>query len=217
MEENIEIIIADDHPLLRRGVKELIEQQIGWQVVGEASDGESAFELVKKFSKAILVIDIMMPKMNGFDVAKAVRENNLQNNIIILSMHNKESFFDRAMDLGIKGYVIKDSTDTEIIDAIKTVNSGKYYLSPSISGYVVKRDQFINSPNENTLGFSKLTVTERKILRMIFDNMATKDIANKLFISVHTVERHRANICQKLNLHGTNALIKFALEHKDLL
>ncbi len=217
MEENIQIIIADDHPLLRRGVKEFIEEKEGWQVVGEASDGEKALELVRKFKEAILIIDIMMPKMNGFEVAKAMRENKLPNNIIILSMHNKESFFDRAMDLGILGYVIKDSTDTEIIDAVKNVSAGKYYLSPSVSGFAVRRGQYINSGIEETLGISRLTVTERKILKMISEDMSTKEIANKLFISIHTVERHRANICQRLDLHGTNVLLRFALEHKDIL
>jgi DNA-binding NarL/FixJ family response regulator len=217
MKQEISIIIADDHPLLRRGVKELIEEQEGWQVVGEASDGEKALELVKKFKDAILIIDIMMPKMNGFEVAKAMRENKLSNNIIILSMHNKESFFDHAMDLGILGYVIKDSTDTEIIDAIKNVSAGKYYLSPSISGFAIRRGQYINPGTEDVIGISKLTTAERKILKMISENMSTKEIANKLFISVHTVERHRANICQRLDLHGTNVLLRFALEHKDVL
>jgi DNA-binding NarL/FixJ family response regulator len=217
MKQEISIIIADDHPLLRRGVKELIEEQEGWQVVGEASDGEKALELVKKFKDAILIIDIMMPKMNGFEVAKAMRENKLSNNIIILSMHNKESFFDHAMDLGILGYVIKDSTDTEIIDAIKNVSAGKYYLSPSVSGLAVKRSQYFVSGSDDVIGISRLTVTERKILKMISENMSTKDIANKLFVSIHTVERHRANICQRLDLHGTNVLLRFALEHKEIL
>lgn len=215
--QKITIIIADDHPLLRRGVRELIEEQEGWQVIGEASDGEKALELARKFPAAILIIDIVMPKMNGFEVVKAIRENKLPNNIIILSMHNKESFFDRAMDLGILGYVIKDSADTEIIDAIKNVSAGKYYLSPSISGFAVKRGQYITSGSDDVIGISRLTVTERKILKMISENMSTKDIANKLFISVHTVERHRANICQRLDLHGTNSLLRFALEHKDIL
>jgi DNA-binding NarL/FixJ family response regulator len=132
-------------------------------------------------------------------------------------MHNKESFFDHAMDLGILGYVIKDSTDTEIIDAIKNVSAGKYYLSPSISGFAIRRGQYINPGTEDVIGISKLTTAERKILKMISENMSTKEIANKLFISVHTVERHRANICQRLDLHGTNVLLRFALEHKDVL
>lgn len=217
MKEEIQVIIADDHPLLRRGVRELIEEQQGWSVVGEASDGEKALELVKKFNNAILIIDIMMPKMNGFEVAKAMKENKLPNSIIILSMHNKESFFDRAMDLGIMGYVIKDSTDTEIIDAVKNVAAGKYYLSPTISGFAIRRGKYNNSGSVDVIGISNLTVTERKILKMISENMSTKDIANKLFISTHTVEKHRANICQRLDLHGTNALLRFALEHKDIL
>ncbi len=217
MKEDTQIIIADDHPLLRRGVKELIEGESGWIVVGEASDGEKALELARKFPAAILIIDIIMPKMNGFEVAKAIGENKLPNNIIILSMHNKESFFDRAMDLGILGYVIKDSADTEIIDAIKNVSAGKYYLSPSLSSLAVKRGQYITSAKDDAVGISRLTATERKILKMISENLTTKDIANKLFISVHTVERHRANICHRLDLHGTNVLLRFALEHKEIL
>lgn len=214
---NLQIILADDHPLLRRGVKELIEEQEGWSVVGEASDGEKALELTRKFPDAILIIDIIMPKMNGFEVAETIQRNKLPNNIIILSMHNKENFFERAMELGVKGYVIKETTDKEIIEAIKTVAEGKYYLSPEISDFALRRGKYIDYNNKEAEKIANLTGSERKILKMIFENMSTKEIASKLFISVHTVERHRANICQKLDLHGTNALLRFALENKEIL
>lgn len=217
MKETTRIIIADDHPLLRRGVKELIDAQEGWEVVGEANDGENALELARQFSGAILIIDIMMPKMNGLEVARKILENDLSNRVIILTMHNRESFFDRAMDLGVMGYVIKDSTDTELIDAVKNVSSGRYYISPSLSGFAVRRGQDSIDTAAKTIGTSRLTRSERKILKMVSENMTTKDIANKLFISIHTVERHRANICQKLNLRGTNALLRFALQNKDIL
>jgi DNA-binding NarL/FixJ family response regulator len=214
-EENISIIIADDHPLFRKGVKDMIEEQ-GWSVAGEAGDGERALALIKKNPSAILIVDIEMPKMNGLEVIKNMQKENLSNSVIVLTMHNKENIFNYSMDLGVMGFVIKDSVDTEIIDAVKNIYEGKYYISPSISGFLVKRGRDLATGTGKILGISNLTNTERKILKMISKNMTTKEIANELFISVHTVERHRANICQKLDLHGTNALLRFALDNQDM-
>lgn len=218
MPENIKIIIADDHPLMRKGLKDLFEEHSGnWQVVGEASDGEEALVLIEKFAGSILIIDIDMPRLNGLEVAKIIQAKKISSGIIILTMYDKENMFNRAMDLGVMGYVIKDSAANEIIDAVKNVALGKFYISPSISGFLVKRGQFYSAGTGDAAGISSLTGTERKILKMISNNLTTKEIANYLFISIRTVETHRSNICQKLNLHGTNALLRFALEQKDNL
>ena len=214
MSDSISIILSDDHPLLRKGLKDIIEEHEAWHVVGEASDGERTLELIEQCNPDIMIIDIDMPKLNGLEVARIVKKRKLAVGLIILTMYEKETFFNRAMDLGVMGYVIKDSAATEIVDAIKSVAAGKYYISPSISGFLVKRGQYAS---DDAVGISLLTATERRVLKMVAENMTTKDIANELFIGIRTVETHRLNICQKLNLHGTNALLRFALAQRDVL
>jgi len=218
MSQNIQLIIADDHPLMRKGLKDLFEEYTeAWKVIGEASDGVEALTLIERFPGSVLIIDIDMPKLNGLEVAKLIQAQKIPASVIILTMYDKENIFNRAMDLGVMGYIIKDSAANEMIDAVKNVSNGKFYISPSISGFLVKRGQFYASGTGDAAGISTLTGTERKILKMISNNMTTKEIAHDLFISIRTVETHRSNICQKLNIHGTNALLRFALDQKDLL
>lgn len=214
----VTIILADDHPLLRKGLKDIIEEQGEFKVIGEAGDGEQAFKLIQQLKPAIAIIDIQMPKLNGLEVVSLIYREKLQVETIVLTMYDKENIFNRAMDLGVKGYVMKDSAAAEIVDAISSVIAGKYYISSSISGFLVKRSQIRKPAAEgNVSGISTLTTTEQKILRMIANNMTTKEIADELNLSIHTVEKHRYNICQKLNLSGTNALLRFALLHPDLI
>jgi DNA-binding NarL/FixJ family response regulator len=209
----VTIILADDHPLLRKGLKDLIQEE-GYKILGEAGDGEQALTLIRKLKPSIIIIDIQMPKLNGLEVIRILRKENQDVKAIVLTMHDKENIFNRAMDLGVKGYIMKDSVSTEIIEAIKSIIMGKYFISSSISGFLVKRSL---GNQDDAYGISKLTMTENKILRMIADNLTSKEIADELFLSVHTVETHRSNICQKLHLRGTNALLHFVLEHPDLL
>lgn len=216
MSEEIKIILADDHPLMRKGLKDIIEEQVAWKIVGEAGDGKQTLELIKKLNAHLIIMDIDMPEPTGLQITQKIQEWKIPIDIIVLTMYDKETIFYRAMDYGVKGYVIKDSVITEIVDAIKSVLDGKYYISPSLSGYLVKRGKYNSMEGDNT-GTSLLTTTERRILKMISKNLTTKDIANELFISVRTVETHRSNICQKLKLHGTNALLRFALENRDMI
>lgn len=218
MMNQVKIIVADDHPLMRKGLIDLFnENNKNWNVVGEAGDGEETLKLIEKYNDAILIIDIDMPHLSGLEVAKVVQSKKMKIKIIILTMYDKENIFNRAMDLGVMGYIIKDSAANEIIEAVKNVSEGKFYISPSISGFLVKRGQFYATGAADAAGITKLTNTERKILKMISDNLTSKEIANEFFISYRTVETHRSNICQKLNIHGTNALLHFALEQKDML
>ncbi len=216
MLEKSTLIIADDHPLMRRGLKDIIYSSNNWNVIGEAGDGEAALELIEKLKPSAAIIDIDMPKLNGLEVVKIINQKKIPVKVIILTMYDKETIFNRAMDLGVMGYVLKDSAVTEVVEALKNITSGKYYISPSFSDFLLKRGHY--NPEENTaVGISRLTSTERKILKMISNNMTTKEIANELFISIRTVETHRTNICNKLDLHGTNALLRFALSNQDLL
>ncbi|HOJ08880.1 MAG: response regulator transcription factor [Ignavibacteriota bacterium] len=217
MDEKVKIIIADDHPLMRKGIKDILEENKDWIVVGEAGDGQQTLELFKKLKPDVLIIDIDMPKLNGLEVIKIIKDDESMIRIIILTMYDEEIIFNRAMDLNVMGYVIKDSVVTEIYESVKNVLAGKHYISPSISGFLVKRDVKINTVPNYIAGISKLTPTERKILSLISKNYTSKSIANKLFVSVKTIETHRSNICQKLGIHGTNALLKFALMNKEIL
>ncbi len=209
----ITILLADDHPLLRSGVKNILEKKENLKVIGEANNGEEALILIESLKPQIAIIDIDMPKLGGLQVVQETRRKNLTARIIILTMYNKENIFNRAMDLNVMGYVMKDSAATEIVDAVISVSKGNYYVSPSISGLLISRNQFNNS--EDKSGLSLLTTTERKILKMIAENMTSKEIADELFVSTYTVETHRKNICQKLDLHGTNALLHFVIHHTN--
>lgn len=210
------IIIADDHPIFRQGLRQLIERQAGFRVAGEAADGRSALELIKGQQPAVAILDLNMPEADGFAVAEQVRQMNLPVKIVILTMHKDELHFNRAVDLGVSGYVIKDSAATEVIDCIRTVVKGKEYFSPSLSSFLLSRSRRATQAQEET-GLSDLTPTERRILLLLSELKTTKEIASALGVSPRTVDNHRAHICSKLGLQGSHALVKFALQHKGEL
>jgi DNA-binding NarL/FixJ family response regulator len=211
------VFIADDHPVFRKGLRELIEEEAELTVVGEADDGAAAFERIQTLAPEVAVLDIGMPKMNGFAVAEAVKASNLGVKIIFLTMYKERDAFNRAFDLGVKGYLLKDSAATEIADSIKRVASGELYISPTISSFLINRLAQADSLVTTHPGLHTLTPAENIILRLIADNKTSKEIADKLSVSSRTIDNHRNNICRKLNLSGPNALLVFALEHKSQL
>ena len=213
----IAILLADDHPLLRKGLKETIEEENGFSVVAETGNGESALLLIEQHRPAIAVLDVDMPKMSGLDVAAAVQKQKLNTRVIILTMYDNETFFNKAIDLGVRGYLLKDNAVSEIAEALRKVADGKYYFTPSLSNLMVRRCTIMQPHVAGQLGLALLTQTERRILRLVAENISNKEIAEHLFISIRTVETHRNNICQKLNLHGSNALLKFVMENKAML
>lgn len=218
----ITILLADDHPLLRKGLKDIIDDDSTMCVIGEAGDGEQALNMIRELKPKIAIIDINMPKLSGLEVVKMIKKEKIKVDVIVLTMYDNENIFNRAIDLGIKGYVMKDSALTEIADAVASVAAGKYFISSAISGLLIKRKQTFGSLGVETAGeddlvISKLTLTERKILRMIANNMTTREIADSLFISINTVNTHRSNICEKLHIKGPNALLHFVLDHPNLL
>jgi len=214
---DIHIVIADDHPIVRGGLRQYIEAEPRFKVVAEASDGEEAIERIQELQPALAILDIDMPKLDGFGVAREIKKRNLPVEIIFLTIHSAEDVFNKAMDLGAKGYLLKESAVGEIVDSIKSVAAGKHYLSPSISSYLIRRSSRADDLSRKTPGLDNLTQTERRILRLIAANKSSKEIADELFINYRTVENHRTNICQKLDIHGHHALLKFALEHKSQL
>ena len=217
MKSKITIVIADDHPIFRRGLMEIIESDKSLEVVAEASDGEEALERIHEFSPTVALLDLDMPALNGFDIVKRMQEHHLATNIIFLTMHSAEDLFNEAMDLGVRGYVLKENAANDVLEGIKTVAKGGYYLSPLISKYLITRSERARDLARRTPGLELLTPAERRILRLIGEKKTSKEIADELFISYKTVENHRVNIAKKLELHGSHSLMKFAIENKSRL
>lgn len=218
MTDEITILIADDHPIVRQGLRQTIEEDRRLRVVAEASDGEQAVAAVAAHLPQITILDVDMPVMNGFDAARAIRKQGLVTEIVFLTMHRDENIFNEAIDLGAKGFVLKDSALTDIIECVKTVAAAQHYASHALTSFLINRSRRAIGLTERQPSIADLTPTERRVLKLIAENLTTKEIGEQLFISPRTVEKHRENICQKLELQGSHSLLKFALSHKsDLL
>lgn len=218
MNRPITVLIADDHPIFRKGLRQIIEAEgEGLRIVSEASDGEIAVQRLEELRPDVAVLDVDMPKKNGLDVARETRARKIPTHLIFLTMHKEEDLFDEAMDAGIQGYVLKENAASDIVAAIRAAAQGEPYISPSISGFLVQRGDRIKALERKAPGLETLTPTERKVLRLVGTNKTSKEIADELVMSYKTVENHRTNIARKLNLHGSHALLKFAIENKSLL
>jgi DNA-binding NarL/FixJ family response regulator len=217
MTSTISVIIAEDHPLFRKGLSEAIREDASLQLVGEAENGARALQMIEQHPPDVALLDIDMPGMNGLKVARAIQEKNLFVATVILTIYKEEDMFNEAMDAGVRGYVLKETAVIDLLDAIKTVTMGKYYFSPSISGYLVGRSQRAKELLGHKPSLLTLTPSEQHILKQVSQCKTSKEIADSLKISYRTVETHRTNITTKLNLHGPNSLLKFALEHRSSL
>jgi DNA-binding NarL/FixJ family response regulator len=217
MNPEISILIADDHPVVRRGLRQTIEADPALKIVAEAEDGEAALAQIQALKPRIAVLDVDMPKLDGLGVAREIRKKRLRVETVFLTIHGEEDLFNAAMDLGSKGYLLKDSAVTEIVRALRAVGAGQYYVTPSLAAHFLHRRQRQEALAQRQPGIDDLTPTERHILRMVAEGKSSKSIAQELFIHYRTVENHRANICQKLALLGHNALFKFAFQHKSEL
>ncbi len=217
MKPEISVVIADDHPVFRQGLRQVVEVESGIKVVGEAGDGAAALRMIQELRPNVAVLDINMPNMKGLDVAREVRQQGLDARIIFLTMYDDERMFNEALNVGALGYLLKDSAISDIVGGIRAVAAGHHFISPSISGYLVKRAARSAALSERTPGLDDLTPTELRVLKLIAEYKTSKEIAAQLFISYRTVENHRTSICNKLGIHGSHALIKFALEHSSEL
>jgi DNA-binding NarL/FixJ family response regulator len=217
MRKEIRILIADDHPIFRSGLRLMIEADALLKVVGEAEDGESALACIREFQPDVAVLDIDMPPPDGLAIARQVREERLPVQTIFLTMHNEEELLNAALDAGVKGFIVKDGAANELTACIKAVAAGKNFISPILSGHLLKRRSKADTPAAETSAINDLTAAERHVLFLVSESMTNKEIAEKMFISVRTVEHHRSNICAKLDLTGKNALLSFALTHKSEL
>ncbi len=217
MKTDIRIVIADDHPVYRRGLSLTIAADPMLKIVAEAENGEVALQYIRAEEPDVAVLDVDMPVKGGFDVVRAMQPLNLRASVVFLTMHKDEGLFNTAMDLGVKGYVLKDSAITDIVASIKAAAAGQNFISAPLATYLVNRSQRQATFVEQKPSINNLTPTELRILKLIAEHKTSREIADQLFISVRTVERHRLNIGIKLDLHGSNALLKFALENKQHL
>jgi DNA-binding NarL/FixJ family response regulator len=215
MASEIKVLIADDHPIFRQGLKQIIEREPYLRVVAEAADGETTLRQLPECGAEVAILDIDMPNKDGFEVVRAIRRQHWRGEVVFLTLHKDERFLNAALDLGVKGYVLKDSAVTEIVQCIKSVASGQDYVSPQLSGFLVRRSRRAAALAAAKPQIDELSPTERKILRLIADYKTSKEIASELCISIRTVEHHRANIGEKLELKGNHALLKFSVEHKS--
>ena len=212
----IRIVIADDHPIVRSGLRTVIESHAALRVIAEADDGAAALAAIEQTQPDIAILDVNMPGLSGFELVRQLHERKLSVAVIFLTIHSDAVMFNEALDLGARGYVLKESAVTDIVNSIHAVAAGELFISAAMTEPLQQRQaRTADSPQA---GIHTLTATERRILRLIAANKESKDIAAELAISYRTVENHRANICRKLGLSGHNALLHFALEHKlDLL
>jgi DNA-binding NarL/FixJ family response regulator len=216
MKDKLTIVLADDHPMIRQGLRQAINAEPEWEIVGEAGDGNDALDLISRLRPAIAILDISMPNQDGFEVVKSLRQKKVETQIIFLTMYRDEEIFQRALNLEVQGYVLKDSAVIDVVSAIKVVSRGEYYASPALTSYLMKGRSSAApkaAPGQG-LGVHSLSPTERRVLELIAEYKTSRDIAEELHTSPRTVETHRTNISQKLGLHGRHALMKFALEHK---
>ena len=217
MKNEITIVIADDHPIFRNGLGQLLGTVANFKIIGEADNGAAALKLITGTKPDIAILDIDMPEKDGFEVARTLFAKSIPVEVIFLTMHKNKSLFNAALNLGVKGYVLKDSAMADLIHAVKAVSLGQNFISPQLSTFLIDRSRQADSLAQNTPSISKLTPTEKRILILISDYLTSKEIAAELSISIRTVEHHRASIAVKLGLKGSHALLKFALDHKNEL
>jgi two-component system response regulator NreC len=207
----IRIVLADDHKLMRSGLRVLLEQQPDLTVVGEASDGRDAVALVASQRPDVLVMDIGMPSLNGIEAAAQITQSHPEVSIVMLSMHSDEGYVLRALKAGAKGYLLKDSAEADLIRAVHAVAEGKSFFSPAVSKVLL--DDYVRKLKRSGTEdpYDLLTPREREILQLVAEGKSNKEIAQLLNLSVYTVETHRSNIMEKLNLHGVPELILYAV------
>jgi len=207
----IKILLADDHVVMRRGIRALLERRADFQVVAEAGDGREAVQLTELHSPHVVVADIAMPNLNGIEAARQIALKWPQTAIVILSMHSDESYVLRALKAGARGYLLKDSPESDLINAILAVHEGKAFFSPAISKLLVEDYMRQLQQRGSEDSYELLTSREREVLQLLAEGKSNKDVAGMLNLSLHTVETHRSNILQKLNLHGTPELILYSI------
>ena len=207
---NIRILLVDDHQMVREGLRVLLASEPGFEVVGEAEDGRTALSLIKSLQPAVVVMDIEMPDMNGIEATRQIKAEHERVKVVALSTHFDRRYVCHMLDAGASAYVPKMDAHEELVRAVRAVSAGRTYLSPEVAGWVVER--FTNEKNGTAdSAFSKLSAREREVLQLVAEGKSSPATAKLMHISTKTVETHRRNIVQKLHVHGTAELTKYAV------
>ncbi|MCK5421600.1 MAG: response regulator transcription factor [Deltaproteobacteria bacterium] len=208
--KNIKVVIADDHTILRQGIKSLLDIQEGIEVMGEAKDGREAIKTIEELLPDVILMDIAMPGLNGLEATRRIKKKFPKVKVVVLTMHANEEYIFQILNAGADGYLVKETAFQDLISAINAVHKGEAFMSPSISKKVMT-DYIQRAQGEEKVGFDTLTTREREILQLVAEGNSNKKIAEALFISPKTVETHRAHIMDKLNIHDRAGLIKYAI------
>ena len=205
------VLLADDHGIVRRGLRSLLETEPGLTVAAEAADGLEALRLCEEHKPDLLIVDVGMPKLNGIDVAARAQKLDRPPKVIILSMHSDESYIIRALGAGARAYLLKDATDEDLLPAVRAVAAGKPYFSPAVTAVLV--EDYVRRLQSRGLtdSYHLLTDREKEVLHLIAEGRSNKEVATVLDLSLSTVETHRANLMQKLNLHNTAEVVLYAV------
>ena len=208
---NFRVLIADDHGIVRQGLRALLEKSPDVSVVGEASDGREAVRLAAELRPNIVVMDIAMPMLNGVDATSQILSRDPEIKIIILSMHSDESYILRALSAGAKGYLLKDSAEGDILPAVQTVAEGRPYFSPVIASTLL--DEYLQTMKKNKVrdSYDLLSEREKEVLQLLAEGKSNKEVASLLNLSPYTIESHRTSLMQKLNLHNTAEIVLYAV------
>ncbi len=210
----IRILVADDHGIVRKGLRFLLERQQGMEVVGEASEGREAVRLCEELKPTVVIMDVAMPQLNGIDATAQIVKSSPGTGIVILSMHADESYLVRALSAGAKGYLLKDSAEVDIVRAVQVVAQGRPFFSPQIAQSLL--EDYVKTLQQRGLqdSYDLLTDREREVLQLLAEGKSNKEVATILDLSTYTVETHRTNLMRKLNLHNTAEIVLYAVRKK---
>lgn len=203
------IVVADDHKIVREGLVRLLEEREDFTVVGEASDGEEAVQMVLEKQPDVVIMDIWMPRLGGIDATRRIGKKGSNAKILVLSMHESRSYVEEVLRAGASGYIVKNSAPADLLQAIDAVCSGASYLSPAITQQVV--DAIARPGDAAPTGVSVLTDREREVLQLIAEGLSSKEIAAMLGVSLKTIDSHRSNLMEKLDIHKVSGLVRFAI------
>jgi DNA-binding NarL/FixJ family response regulator len=217
MNQEVTVLIVDDHPLLRHGLRDVIGNNSRFKIVGEASDGEEALRKIDSLKPQIAILDIDMPRLSGLETIRSIRALSLPVKVIILTMYKEEDMFNAAMDLGVKAYVLKENAANDVMLALDKVDHGEGFVSALMLKAGQRRSDRVRELLLSKPQIESLTPAERRILKLVGEDYTSKEIASRLNLSVRTVDNHRQHICDKLKLHGTHSLLKFAFDNSAYL
>ena len=212
MAQKARLVIAEDHTILREGLRSLFSSSPNFEIVGEAEDGREAIRCVEKLKPDLILTDLSMPRMNGMEAIREIKKRSPSTKVLVLTVHKTEEYILATLKAGAEGYILKDSTQSELMIAVKNVLSGRHYISPGISEQVIEGYLDGRKVLKTRSTWETLTQREREILKLIAEGYRNKEIADFLDISVKTVEKHRANLMEKLDLHSASSLTAFAME-----